>query len=114
MFDGRIYVDTDWACGASRCLHGDELELFGNSEEEAAPLAPLGGTNADAAAVADLILFVEQVQHVGADRQRFERARAIEILGKSGVHDEIARKRAAVGHDSSRILGAQARGVNEV
>ena len=42
-------------------------EFIGESGEEAEALAELGGTDADAAAVADLVFFVEEVDDIDAE-----------------------------------------------
>ena len=112
-----------WATGGRSPSHGQDrlswmlgpsAELLADPDEQAAPLAPLRGADANAAAASDLVHLVEQVQHVGADRHALERSGAVEILRNPGVEYPVAGQRCSVRHNAVRIVGPEPRGIDEI
>src|SRR5439155_13024243 len=78
---------------------GVSAELFADADEEAAALTPLRRADSDPASATDLVAVVEQVEHVGADRQSLEHSRSVEVLSNPRVEHPVAGKGAAVGND---------------
>src|SRR5213076_3195343 len=77
-------------------------------------LTPLRRADSDPASATDLVAVVEQVEHVGADRQSLEHSRSVEVLSNPRVEHPVAGKGAAVGNDAVGIVGSKAGAVNEV
>ena len=79
-----------------------------HADEEAAAFTPLRRSDADAGAAAQLVFSIEQVEHVGADAEAFERARAAEVLRNAGVEHPVSGQRAAIRDHAVGVVGSKA------
>ena len=86
------------------------LDRLADADEEASAGAELGGADANAGAVADLVDLVEGVDQVEADVDLSEHAKLEPALDRK-VHDRVRRAGPAVGDVAG---AAQARSVDQV
>src|SRR5579862_704347 len=100
---------------ASSRKHSDRL---GQADEEAAPRTPLRGADADAGAVADFVLLIEQVDDVEprrepadiVDRERVAHAEIdLRVAGQVGaVRNGLAVRQHQIGPEAGSVQGVDA------
>src|SRR5258706_2744030 len=91
-----LYKSSMDRCAAATDPSRSELNLLRQSEEESAPSAELWRAHAHAAAVADLIDFVEDVEEIDARRQA-RPAHQREILTEAQIDRNVLRDMVAIG-----------------